>query len=99
MNTSDIPRAPKSKHGKAYVMHIPVISTSHVHPSDRPALKRYGFPMFVDEGVAIHVDNIFEGTGFSDPMLKLARILSDKGYDFVRFDGIGDEYDDLPKFE
>jgi hypothetical protein len=98
------PPAPRA-HKEAFVMHVPVISTAHLLQKDADQLWEDDAVLAREHTsnhtfVIIHLTELWEASSYSPEFLHLLRYFQDKGYHYLRLDPeLGDEVDDLPKFE
>lgn len=96
--------------GHLWIMGVPVIGTTHIPRSDAQLLEELGsenpmlFP-FSDAGsgyvlrIGEWQDPEYRDFSFSDAFNHICRTLAAKGWEYLRFDGAGDEFPDLPTFE
>jgi hypothetical protein len=93
---------------ETWIMHVPVVSTAHMHKSDDQKLHTESYEtdmnhavrMFGGLGYLLEIDDLadFE-EGYSDAFLHLIETFHNLGFHYLRLDPDGNDLDDLPTFE
>jgi hypothetical protein len=104
MNIQDYPKA--APYTDLWLMQVPVISTAHIREEDdqvlRSACTRTNLVIDLgSEGWLLHQLagwQLMVQLQLSDEAKRMLKIFEDKGYRWLRLDGDGDEFDDLPRF-
>ena len=108
---ADYPRCHKlNGQRQLWIMSLPVIGTTHIPRTDAQILEELNgenpllFPFSnAGSGYCLRIadwgDPEYRDVSFSDAFNHICRTLAAKGWHYLRFDGAGDEFPDLPTFE
>ena len=98
-----------SREATHWIMHVPVVSTGHMHKSDDEKLQTESHAtdngpvvgLFGGLGYLLNIDDLGEWSdeGYSDAFLHLIETFHHLGFHYLRIDPDGDRLDDLPQFK
>lgn len=101
---ADYPSRPRPDRS-LWIMGAPVISTGHIPRSDADLLEELHdqhpllFPADTESGYLLNIGEWTQDDRFSPELNRICRDLDLRNWHYVRFDGAGDHFNDLPTFE